>query len=512
MKSFIRTRRGRCGRRGRLTAIGRWLPFGALVALFAASSNEARAYDFSLSLNTIGQGYQERRYSAGGASELLSRRRLTQYLNLSVFAIEPEGWRDDQRERNQISFELGMRFESDLGQFMLGRPRGPDAIAELTQNQMDVLFAYFLGRSLWGSVDVQLGRQVHYDRVDFYSFDGIDALLRATSLLSARLLAGTEVRGELPLSAPIYESDGTSVGSRDPATRPEQSRAWRPMVGGGLLLDGSSAPIPITAQAMYRRVFSDTFAAQVGDPTSGINHETVSMTADAHWGQRIFVTAGARYNLLAGLSDDQQLAARVSLGHGHFVSAEYSFLAPTFDGDSIWNVFAAGAHRDWRAGYDLPIGDGGDTRWRIHARAFWRTFVDPSRELSDVRAVGRDATGGKRAFGCDVGLQGRSQRARLRLDLYADGGMGGRKTGGDVSGRWMVDARYLELEGRATAYAWASDDLPQLQTAVIGGLGVGAIYKMSPKIRLHVLAEDNRGTYYRAQVRGLAVLEVDVSL
>jgi hypothetical protein len=31
-------------------------------------------------------------------------------------------------------------------------------------------------------------------------------------------------------------------------------------------------------------------------------------------------------------------------------------------------------------------------------------------------------------------------------------------------------------------------------------------------VRLHVLAEDNVGTYYLSQFRGLGVLEVDASL
>jgi hypothetical protein len=60
------------------------------VVLLALRAAPVAAYDFALSVRTVGQGYQERRYGASGASELLSRRRLTQYLSLSVFNIEPE--------------------------------------------------------------------------------------------------------------------------------------------------------------------------------------------------------------------------------------------------------------------------------------------------------------------------------------------------------------------------------------------------------------------------------------
>jgi hypothetical protein len=487
----------------RLTA-----PLAIGLVTWLLGGTPARAYDFSLSLRTVGQGYQERRYSAGGAAELLSRRRLTQYLNLSVFAIEPARWSDPEHDTNRISFELGLRFDSDFGSYTSGRPQGADSIGELSQNQMDVLFAYLLARDLHGRVDVQLGRQLHYDRVDFYSFDGADVWLRLTRFLRVRGFGGTEVRGELPLSAPLYEIDGTSVGSRDPATRPEQARAWRPMVGGGVELDGASAPMPFLVQAGYRRAFSETMARRPGDPASGINHESISVTADAHWAERLFFTAGLRYNLLVGMTDDQQLVARLRLGDGHFLTAEYSYLAPTFDGDSIWNVFAAGAYRDLRAGYDVRLW----RDWRLHARGFLREFVDSDRQTQEARMLSDQAPGGRRSYGGNLGADGRSDRARLRVDLYGDAGFGGWKVGGDMSGRWSVNPRRLDVEGRATVSVWRADGLPEPQTAVVAGLGAGAIYRMSPKIRLHVLGEDNRGTYYRSQVRGLMILEVDVSL
>jgi hypothetical protein len=480
---------------------------GVVLAAFAGEPT-AWAYDFSLTLNTVAQGYQERRYSSGGAAEMLSRRRLTQYLNLSVFGMEPDRWTGPDQDRNQLSFQIGLRFDSDFGTYLTGQPQAPDAIAELPQNQMDVLFAYILARNLHGVADVQLGRQLHYDRVDFYSFDGADVRVRLSHLVQARGFAGTEVRGEQPLSAPIYESDGTSAGSRDPATRPEQASAWRPMVGAGLDIDGASAPIPFSIESTYRRTFSETEARRPGDPPWGVNHESLSATLDAAWAGRVFLDAGIRYNLLVGFFDDQQVALRWRLGSGHFVTLEYSYLAPTFDGDSIWNVFAAGAYRDWRAGYDLRLSD----EWRLHARGFLRTFVDSSWESPAEAALSAAVPGGRRSYGGNVGTEGRSARARLRFDLYADAGFGGWKAGGDLSGRWSVDPRRFDLEGRVTIYGWRDDDVPEPQTALMAGLGLGGIYKMSPKIRLHLLGEDNRGTYYSSQLRALAILEVDVSL
>lgn len=479
--------------------------------------SSASAYDFALSVRTVGQGYQERRYGSSGAAELLSRRRLTQYLSLSVFNIAPEGWRGRDGDRNSVSFELGMRFDSDFGQFLLGRPRGLDEIGELSQNQIEVLYAYLLARDVGGHLDVQLGRQLHYDLVDFYSFDGGDGQLRLGRYLTTEAFVGTEVHGQTPLSAPIYELDGTSVGSRDPATHPEQQQALRPLVGGAIALDRA---LPVEARVAYRRVFSATEARGPGYPEYGINHESLAITAGARWRDRLFVTGGARYNLLVAAWDDQQVAARLRIGARHLLSLEYSYLAPTFDGDSIWNVFGAGAYADLRAGYDVEL----SPVWRVHLRGFQRTFDGISDGISGdtfgapgartaTSCLVRAGTGPcSRAYGGNAGADGRGWRGRLRVDIYAESGVGGWKVGGDLSGRVVVQPHVLELEGRLTAYSWRAEGVPEPRDVLMVGTGAGALYEMSRNMRLHFLAENNSGTYYRAQVRGLAVLEVDVTL
>lgn len=494
--------------RGLSRPLTRLLWVVALVtATVVAGAMPAFAYDFALSVRTVGQGYQERRYGASGASELLSRRRLTQYLNLSVFNMAPETWRGPNGDRNTVSFELGMRFDSDFGEFLLQRPRGADTIGELAQDQIDVLFAYLLARDVGGHLDLQVGRQLHYDLVDFYAFDGADAQLHLGRFVTAQAFGGTEVRGDMPLSAPIYQSDGTSVGSRDLATHPEQSEALRPMVGGAIALDRA---LPIEARLAYRRVFSQTVAAGPGYPGTGVNHESVSMTAGAHWHDRVFLTAGARYNLLVAAWDDQQAGIRFRPSARHQFSVDYSYLAPTFDGDSIWNVFGAGAYADLRGSYDVQL----SPVWRVHVRGFQRAFVDVASDAQApygclFRSGGASCA---RALGANAGVDGRGQRGRMRLDLYAEGGVGGTKIGGDLSGRVTVRPRVLDLEGRFTAYGWRAEGVPEPRTVFMVGTGLGALYQMSRNMRLHFLGENNTGASYRAQLRGLAVLEVDVTL
>ena len=53
------------------------------------------------------------------------------------------------------------------------------------------------------------------------------------------------------------------------------------------------------------------------------------------------MVAGARFNLLLGEFDDQQLVLRLRTAGRQWLSLENSYLAPNFDGDSIWNVFAS---------------------------------------------------------------------------------------------------------------------------------------------------------------------------
>ena len=88
----------------------------------------AVAYEFSVDVRTIGQGYQVRGFAPDGTNELLSRRRLTQYLDLNVFDIGPDGWHGDDGGRNVFYVDASVRFDADFGGYMLGAPTGPNSI------------------------------------------------------------------------------------------------------------------------------------------------------------------------------------------------------------------------------------------------------------------------------------------------------------------------------------------------------------------------------------------------
>jgi hypothetical protein len=482
---------------------------GLVAVVVMGSGATARAYDFTIDLRTIGQGYQVRRFAADGSNELLSRRRLTQYLDLNVYDIEPARWRGDEGGRNILYFDASLRFDSDFGGYMLGRPTGNDDIGELKQSQIDILFAFLGGRNVGGKVDFQLGRQIHFDLVDFYAYDGGDVIVHASHAVAVEAFAGTEVRGELPLASPIYELDGTSAGSRDPATRPAQNAVLRPLAGGALAFGGEGRPWAL--RLAYRRVWSATADQLPGEPASGVDDEKVGLTGNWAWGNRVYLMGGVRLNLLLGEFDDQQLALRLRTGGKQWLTLEYTFLAPSFDGDSIWNVFATGPYRDLRASYEVGFGP----ELKAYARAFVRFFeLDPDVPATGPYAgvdVNVAAPGGGLAWGGSLGATWRRGRGFVRADGYADNGFGGRKLGGDLAGRFALRPAF-ELEGRFTGYFWRSDLNPVNDAGVVFGVQGGGRYQLGRGVRLHLLAEDNFGTMYTTQFRTLAVLEMDASI
>jgi hypothetical protein len=322
--------------------------------------------------------------------------------------------------------------------------------------------------------------------------------VRLSRLVAVEAYGGTQVLAEAPLGAPIFQLDGTSVGSRDPATRPAQNDQLRPLMGAAAVLapDGG---FPVSARLSYRRIQSDTADQLPGEPGVGINDEKVGLTARAELARRVFLTGGVRYNLLLSEFDDQQLALRVRASARQWLTAEMTYLAPNFDGDSIWNVFSTGAYRDVRGTYELGLAEG----VKLYARGFARHFLAaPGEVASDARWAG----------GVSAGLAWRRTRGVLRGDGYFDDGYGGLKAGVDVSGRWEVRPRVVELEGRLTGYVWQSDQQPETDEGFVLGAQAGARWRLGEGIRLHVLAEDNVGTYYTGQYRGLAVLELNASL
>ena len=490
----------------------------ASLLLVVATASPARATDFEVDAQTIGQGYQLKGYLTGGPqagdSVLLDRRRLTQYLGLHAWNIEPDDWTGANHDKNLIYFTTSMRFDTDFGGYITSAPTGNDRIRELAQpystDQFQLLYAILGGQNMWGFLDFQLGRQIVFDLLDFFSFDGGTVKVRLPWWFAVEGFAGTEVRGESPAASPIYELDGTSPGSRDLANCLRLTLGVAPPPGGcpdqwgqiaptyGFALESWGIQI-FHGRLAYRRTLSDTAAPETNLlPKSGVDEEVLSYTLNAKLGAwRPF--GAVRYNFLIGAVDEVEAGLSYTF-RGHEFSAEWFYDSPSWDGDSIFNVFASFPYDDLRATWRSP-------EWgplRLWASGFYRYFND-DQLASDVTPNTSQI-----AYGGTTG--GRWKLARngfLRAEAYYEDGFGGTRTGVDGSARINVVRDVLDLEGRVTTVYFEPDLQKQNDfNAVSFGLQAGARYRMAHNVYLHGLVEENNNRYYNYQLRALALLDL----
>ena len=122
----------------------------------------------------------------------------------------------------------------------------------------------------------------------------------------------------------------------------------------------------------------------------------------------MYAAGGARFNLLLGEFDDEQLLVKLHTFARQWVTLEHVYLAPTFDGDSIWNVFSTGAYRDLRGVYEVGLG----AEAKIYARGFVRFFTRVGRAPAR-RQHGRGPGAAAAAF-CAPTATGRTATAGAR--------------------------------------------------------------------------------------------------
>jgi hypothetical protein len=472
-----------------------------VATILCAVSAPARAYDFDLYAETIGQGYQLRTAD----DVLVNRRRLTQYLGLEVYNLGPRDLVGRPLDRNQFYLSTSMRFEADLGDYVDYRElSGRTRQREFQPTHFDLLWAYLGGRNLGGFLDLKLGRQVFIDLFDFRALDGLDLDFKTPFHLALEMWGGLNVTGQAPVDSPIYRADGVALGGNPIGSLGQrQEDALQPTFGFALHTIGLR---DFTARVSYLRTMSFTGdPRQPGENDLGVNEEKLAITARGRlWRGHLILWAGLRYDALNGIIDQIHGGARVQLdGARHGINLEYVYDAPTFDGDSIWNVFASEPFNDVRLTYDLTIG-----RWRGYARGFVRLFSnDKLTSSGNGLPTALDegvAYGGSLGAWLDLG------RGYVRLDGYYEDGYGGIKAGVDASGRVAL---YGNLQTGLVAelrvdYVHFQDDSRPIDHADSFGLQAGLRYSFVRGVTLHVLMEENINRFYDSQLRLLAVLDI----
>lgn len=514
----------------------------AVCGLVALAAGTARAAAVETDVSVTAQAYELRTADPGTAqASLVDRRRVTTYLGLFISGLGQKDSDGLPALRNQVSVNLQLRFEADLGDFLcsigrtsigaalgcLGQGKGGVSTSpELANYRPELLMAYVEGHSLGGWVDVRLGRQLQWELFDLRALDGLWLQARTPLYLAAEAFGGLSVSGALPIDSPVYVLDGTSrsvaPGSADAS---KQSPALQPTVGFAVRSDGLR---DLQMRLSYRRTFSiggdgsaagcdaaaSAGARQPCAPAVGTIEERLAYTIAGRLpGGRLHAWGGLRYDFENGRFDDGHVGLRGVLAPRHSLVAEYRYSVPTWDGDSIFNVFSAEPYHEVHLSYDgqprgargalLRIGDLG-----LHARAFARLFRTGTpggtqgSENSEALAP---------AYGGSLGARLTRRLGTVRLEAYADGGYGGLRAGADLSGRLLLRRNTIGLEGRAMYLYWADDQRESNRTHSVA-LQAGVRYAIVRGVLIHLFAEDNIDRFYTTQLRVMATLDLSYYL
>lgn len=517
------------------------------VVLSIATSTPAYAYEFWVRAHTIGQAYQLRQYRLVGPDLFLGRRRYTETLALRIVDIGGlVAARKQARlpERGlRISWQSYLRVDHDFGTYTSGRiALSPalrrdaiDVIPELADASagLDLLYGYM---SLEGLADdalaVRIGRVLLDDGWGSAGLDGATASYALPMLpLVVSAAGGLRVRAASPLGASALELDGTSgAGCQEYVEGPTPgSGTWqlidrnRIVRGSKLASDYEICPQrevrqpsvgvaiatsrlrAIGAEVGYRRTWSETvgrfdsreraypdlglYPDEVGQaPASGTNEERLYARVHgtlAAGSLQLRPYADVRYSLLHAAVDRADAGLRIERGP-HALEPAVEYFLPTFDGDSIFNVFSIEPTTDVRLGYQFtgPV--------RLRASAWVRRYAH---EDGTSSVAGGGDAGVEHVLGPTL---------RARVDALYDDGYGGRRAGGTGEVGWRVRDD-LWLRGRAGVLGVRPEDRPRFVT--VSGVLSGTL-RISDAVGFHVIAGADHDDIYRLSTRVIGVIDL----
>lgn len=517
----------------------------AAIALAAASA-PAHAYEFWVHARTYGQAYQLRAYRLVGPDLFLGRRRFTQTLALRIWDIGDLA-AERRRARLpdtgvRITWQSYLRIDHDFGTFTTGQVRlasnvrrdAIDVYPELAESVagLDLLYGHLsIDGIADGRVALQLGRVLVDDGWGTSGVDGATARVEIPATpLAVTAIAGLRVRAASPLGLSAFELDGTSgAGCREyvegatPGTGTwklidrnrtienhrltsdyeycPQREVLQPTIGVAI---ATSRLRGIGAELGYRRTWSSTVGVIDGvdrldhpdlglypndfgqAPASGVNEERVHARVHGELVRGKLAVrpyASARYSLLHAVVDRADLGVRFERG-AHALEPKVEYFYPTFDGDSIFNVFSIEPTTDARLGYAY------DGAARVSASAWVRRYADAA-----AYAGGADASVEREL----------TSRVRGRIDALWDDGYGGRRAGGSGEAGWRPTFATW-VRGRVIVLGVAPDDgRPRYVTT---STVVSSTHRLGDTAALHLIGEASFAEHEVGRLRGLVVLDL----
>jgi hypothetical protein len=524
-------------------------------AILASLASRADGYEFWLRAQTIGQAYQLRDYQLVGPDLFLGRRLFTETLALRIWDIGDFSLNrriSHLPERGlRISWQSYLRIDHDFGDYTNGRITTAtfrrdaiDVIPDLTERAiaLDLLYGYLQLEGMFDDhLTLQIGRILADDGWGTTAYDGASAKVELPQPIAITANAGLRVRASSPLGTASYELDGTSgAGCQEYVEGPSPgSGTWklidrnRTVTNSKFSSDFEYCPQRDVAQPTlgvtiatsrvrhwgvevgYRRTQSDTVGLigpvdrlQYPDlglypnafgqaPKTGINEERLYARAhgEFHAGDiAVQPYADARYSLLDAVFDRADAGVRLRRGN-HVLEPSLDYFFPTFDGDSIFNVFSIEPTTDARLAYQYT------GKVRATATAWLRRYAHEDRTSSF-------------AGGATASLEHPIARGWTgRVDALWDDGYGGRRIGatGEVAWRPNLDlwlrGRVIGLDVRRDAEGYAQN-YGEPAAVGLGSTVVSATWRVAELVALHGIAEVDYDAVHNLQTRVIAVLDL----
>jgi hypothetical protein len=477
----------------------------SLASVIVGSTRDASAFEAEVDATTAAQGYA---FSSPGGSLLIKRRRVTQTLALGVYHLggdaDPRGPDFSARFRMRLDADFGVDWAETAYSETSGR-----FVPGLDANPVDLMYGYVEGKNLArGLVAFRIGRQYVVDSLGFWSFDG--GLVRLTTPVFFQIegYGGLEQRGGLPLSTPRFEQNGMWRGDRtgfDAGTYPQfQRAAIAPAFGVALESSGVSF---LHSRLDYRKVENrgESVVAFLPDPATGgygainqtrVSSERVGYALDASLQRVGGAKGGLVYDLLSGFFSSLYAGVDCYPTERLTIGADYDYFRPTFDGDSIFNVFASGPMQTFtvRTAWE---NDDVDVALSGGARTFY-TEGDPTHPdpLSDLLA---NASSRYRWSTGSAGVRALLER-----------GDRGRREGGDIHGeKYFMGGRWV-AQARTSLYDFR-DDLRPDRGATSFAYVLGGGFQPNDAARLLVEWEHDMNRLVGQRYRILALLNLRVT-
>jgi hypothetical protein len=517
----------------RLTSALLLSPAGAsLLALGAVvfASADALAVEPEL---TEDSAFQQYAVSNPTGQTVLDRTRFTTSLGVNMYDLLNED--SVSRDGPELNFRARVRYDTDFGvagaETSTAQANWSTLVPGLTDDTglVDVMYAYVEGRRfLHGILGFKVGRQYMVDSLGWWSFDGAEVRATLPFYMAVEAYGGLEQRGGLPLSTARFEAGGVWRGDRsgyDPSLYPQfQPADIAPAFGAAV---ESAGVTWLHSRLTYRRVYDTGSVGLLEFPNANlppsqygtydgtrVSSDRIGYSIEADlkkWGG---IKGGLAYDLY-DVKFSQIYASLDVFATKHLTaSLDYDYFAPSYDADSIWNIFASEPINDVsvRAAYS-------QNRWSASAGVQARVYTVDTDNPNPTSASPnlQQSTGGPYAgyyptnghpFDEGANLAARykwgSGSAGLRAAM--DLGDAGDRVGADLNANQVLQSRYL-LKARVGVWNW-DDKLRADQYATNFGYMLGVGYRFYSRCNTMFEFQQDMNRLVGQRFRALLTLSV----